>query len=234
MSESRGDSPDWQKGSSNSNHHSLCPCWAEKQLTLHNTPNLEVDRPQQKKTTSGSIPVSQEQESEVTLDRCSSKLDSWKLGNVLYCISNLQLSSFDERSMIAITNIRLKQGKRDTCTVGGKRWTALITRVCGERDWEKCLKESLSTEIEQNTFQSRLLICSYMQLFIILFGITVRCWPVFLGIAHHSDHSSDRLDSKGWQPWSKGWVVCVGGFVLFKRMHICPMVAHSHTVKSKL
>lgn len=61
-----------------------------------------------------------------------------------------------------------------------------------------------------------------MQLFIILFGITVRCWPVFLGIAHHSDHSSDRLDSKGWQPWSKGWVVCVGGLFCSRECTFAP------------
>lgn len=44
-------------------------------LSIHSTSNLEVDEQQQQKNTSGSIPVSQEQESEVIMDIDSLKPD---------------------------------------------------------------------------------------------------------------------------------------------------------------
>lgn len=52
---------------SNSNNHTLQPWWAEKHLRTHNTSNLDVNELQQQKTTQGSTPVSQEQESEAAV-----------------------------------------------------------------------------------------------------------------------------------------------------------------------
>lgn len=83
MREVKGERADWFELAV-TQISTLYKLWGAQNSKNHNTPNLEVDRRQQEKTTSDSAPVSQEQETE----------DSESLGGGHWSFSGLQLEFF--------------------------------------------------------------------------------------------------------------------------------------------